>query len=288
MERAAEQGQPCGRAILRADELVVLLDRKSRCYLRRLRPGGRISVRGGSLQSDHLIGIAEGSVVYTSTREPLLLLRPTLAQLVPNLPRRAQVIYPKDIGPILLWGDIFPGARVVEIGTGPGALTIALLRAVGREGKVVSYEVRDDFAAMAEQNVRRFLGDTPQWTLRRADAFAGIAEREVDRFLTDIPEPWRLLGQAAESLRPGGVFVGFLPTVLQVKELVDGLECHGSFAAIETIETLVRHWHVKGPSVRPEHRMVAHTGFIVVARRRAAIGPSATDPPTRSREGQVR
>ncbi len=260
---------PGDRALLRDGDAIVLLDRKDRAYLRVLRAGGRLAVRGGALAADALIGRPEGIVVATARGERYLVLRPTYAQLIPNLPRRAQPIYPKDVGPLLLWGDVAAGATVVEIGTGPGALTLALLRAVGPTGRLVSYEVREDFAAMARDNVARFHGPAPQWTLRVGDAYAGLAERDVDRVVVDLPEPWRLLDAVADALRAGGVVTAFLPTVLQVKALVDALRAHGGFSAVETLETLARRWHVRDRSVRPEHRMVAHTGFLVVARRLA-------------------
>lgn len=258
------------RALLRDQDPVVLIDRKERIYLRVLRRGARISVRGAPLQCDALIGLPEGSTVESASGEALLLLRPTYAQLIPSLPRQAAPIYPKDVGPILLWGDIAPGAYVVEVGTGPGALTIALLRAIGTEGRLVSYEMREDFAAMARENVARYHGDAPNWTLRTADAFAGLEERDVDRLVIDLAEPWRLLDEAARSLRPGAVVTAFVPTALQVKQAVDGFRAHGHFGAVETLETLVRFWHVRDRSVRPEHRMVAHTGFLVFARRLAS------------------
>ena len=265
--------EPLRNGVLRAGDSVLFIDSKEREYLRLLRSGGRVHIRGGSFQADDLIGREEGSTVYNSAREPFLMLRPTFAQLIPNLPRQAQVIYPKDIGPILLWGDIYPGAVVVEVGTGPGALSMALLRAVGPHGRLISYETRADFAEMAQRNVQQFHGDSANWTIKIADAFAGIEERGVDRITVDLAEPWRLLPQAAAALRPGGLVVGYVPTVLQVKQFVDGLRSHGGFSAIQSFETLVRFWHVKNLSVRPEHRMVAHTGFIVVARRLAQADP---------------
>ncbi len=264
-EASSDDGS--ARALLREREPVFLLDRKGRGYLRTLRPGARMTVRGAAVACDAVIGRPEGSTVETAAGERLLVLRPTYAQLIPRLPRQAQPIYPKDVGPLLLWGDIGPGDLVVEIGTGPAALTLALLRAVGPTGRLVSYEVREDFAATARDNVARYHGPAPNWTLRVADAFAGLVERGVDRMVVDLAEPWQLLDHIAAALRPGGVLTAFVPTVLQVKEHVDALRAHERFDAVEALETLLRFWHVSARSVRPEHRMVAHTGFLVVARR---------------------
>ena len=272
MSAAPDAAPVAERAVLRDQEAIVLVDRKERTYLRTLRRGRTISVRGAPLPCDALIGLAEGSTVESASGESLLLLRPTYAQLIPSLPRQAQPIYPKDVGPILLWGDIGPGTHVVEVGTGPGALTIALLRAVGPTGRLASYEMREDFAAMARDNVARYHGPAPNWTLRTADAFAGIEERDVDRLVIDLAEPWHLLDTAAVALRPGAVVTAFVPTALQVKQAVDGFRQHGAFGAVESLETLVRFWHVRERSVRPEHRMVAHTGFLVFARRLAPAG----------------
>ncbi len=254
-------------SLLQAGDTVLFIDRKEREYLRTLKVGGRISLHGGALQADQIIGLPDGSLVHTARNEPFRVLRPTYAHLIPNLPRKAQVIYPKDVGIMLLWGDIVPGASVVEVGAGPGALTIALLRAIGPTGKLVTVEVREDFCEMSRENVARFFGEASNWTLMLGDAYAGIEARDVDRLLLDVPEPWRVLPHAAQALRPGGVLVGYVPTVVQVKALVDELRAHPGFAAIEVMENLLRFWHVKDLSVRPEHRMVAHTGFIIVARR---------------------
>jgi len=253
--------------LLQAGDTVLFIDRKEREYLRTLKAGGRISLHGGALQTDQIIGLPEGSLVHTARNEPFRVLRPTYAHLIPNLPRKAQVIYPKDVGIMLLWGDIVPGASVVEVGAGPGALTIALLRAIGPTGKLVTVEAREDFCEMSRENVARFFGEASNWTLMLGDAYEGIEARDVDRLLIDVPEPWRVLPHAAQALRPGGVLVGYVPTVVQVKALVDELRAHPGFAAIEVMENLLRFWHVKDLSVRPEHRMVAHTGFIIVARR---------------------
>lgn len=263
---------------LHPGDSVLFIDRKDRQYLRVLNPGSRLHVRAGTFAADDLIGQHEGVTLRNTAGEPFLVLRPTYSQLIPNLPRQAQVIYPKDIGPILLWGDIYPGATAIEVGVGAGALSIALLRALGREGRLISYEAREDFAEMAQRNVRQFFGDSPQWEVKIRNAFDGFDETGVDRMTVDLSEPWHLLPQAAAALRPGGLIVAYVPTIVQVKQFIDALRHHGGFGAIESFETLQRFWHVEGLSVRPEHRMVAHTGFIVVAR--VVVPPDAPAPGT--------
>jgi tRNA (adenine57-N1/adenine58-N1)-methyltransferase len=253
---------------LKANDPVLFIDRKHRRYLKRLRPGRKITIRGDIL-ADELLGLPEGSRVRFSSGETFLVLRPTYADLVPNLPRQAQVIYPKDSGPMLLWGDVFPGAVVIEGGIGAGALTIALLRAIGPAGRLISYELREDFATMARDNVAAYFGDAPQWTLKLGDLYQGFDEVGVDRMFLDVAEPARALEHAARALRPGGVLVCYVPTALQLKDTVEALEANPRFGEIESFETLLRHWQVKGLSVRPLHRMVAHSAFIIVARRLA-------------------
>ncbi len=255
------------RATLQPGDSVLFIDQKEREYIRILHPASVIALRGGNIPAEQFIGLVEGSVVQIGQGERFRILRPTYARLIPNLPRQAQVIYPKDIGPILLWGDVFPGARVLEVGSGPGALSIALLRAIGPEGRLLTVDIRTDHCKMARNNVRRFIGATPNWILAQTDAYQGLPIREVDRVLIDLPEPWQVLPHAREVVRPGGVLVGYLPTVLQVKELVDALHADPRFACVEVMENMLRFWHVKDRSIRPEHRMVAHTGFIIVARR---------------------
>jgi tRNA (adenine57-N1/adenine58-N1)-methyltransferase len=261
-------------ALLRDGDTILFIDRKAREYLRTLRAGRPLMVRGGKFTAEEFIGLPEGSVVRSPLGEYLQVFRPTYAQLIPNLPREAQVIYPKDVATILVWGDVHPGARVVEVGVGPGATTIALLRAIGPTGVLTTYEIRDDFVTMARNNVARFYGPAPQWRVVSGDAYQGIAERNVDRMVVDVPEPWQVIPHAAVALRPGGVFVGFTPTTPQMQQMVVALRAHG-FAAIEAMESLQRHWHVTDRSVRPEHRMVAHSGFLVVARR---LAPPRTPP----------
>lgn len=264
-------------AKLKPNDAVLFIDRKGRRYLKMLRPGTRILIRG-DISADELVGIDEGSRVKLSGGETFLVLRPTYADLIPHLPRQAQVIYPKDTGPLLIWGDVFPGATVIEGGVGAGALTIALLRAVGPAGRVISYELREDFAAAARRNVAAFFGAAPNWTLKLGDLYAGFAETGVDRLFLDLAEPGRALGVAARALRAGGVLICYVPTAIQLGDTVTALERDGGFGEVESFETLMRNWHVKGLSVRPVHRMVAHSGFIIVSRRLASPSRAAAEP----------
>jgi tRNA (adenine57-N1/adenine58-N1)-methyltransferase catalytic subunit len=253
---------------LKENDAVLFIDRKGRRYLKILEPGRKILIRG-EIRADELWGLDEGSRVKLSSGEPYLVMRPTYADLIPLLPRAAQVIYPKDTGPMLVWGDVYPGATVIEGGVGSGAFTIALLRAVGSEGRVISYELREDFAGRARRNVANFFGPAPNWELKLRDLYEGFDETNVDRIFIDLPEPGRALSIVEHALRPGGVFVSYVPTALQLKEIVESLQQHPRFAEIESFETLIRNWHVKGMSVRPVHRMIAHSAFIIVARRLA-------------------
>lgn len=265
------------RALLRDGDSILFIDRKQRQYLRTIRLGKKMNVRGATFAAEDLIGMPEGTIVRSSTGEYLQIFRPTYAQLIPNLPRQAQVIYPKDIGTILMWGDIHPGAHVIEVGVGPGATSMAILRMIGPTGTLTTYELREEFATMARGNVARFHGDAPNWTIKIRDAYEGFDETGVDRMMVDLSEPWRVVPHAARALRRGGVFIGFTPTVLQLKQLVDELRA-GPFAAVEILESLQRGWHVKDRSVRPEHRMVAHSGFLVIARRLAVESAPPTTP----------
>jgi tRNA (adenine57-N1/adenine58-N1)-methyltransferase len=260
---------PNPRGPLRENDPIVLLDRKNREYLARLDRARPIAIRGGKIAVEEIIGREEGMVIRSSVNEPFVVFRPTLPQLIPNLPRSAQVIYPKDIGAILLWADIFPGARVIEAGVGAGALSMALLRALGKEGRLVSYELREDFAELARKNVSRYFGAAPDWTIKLGDVAAELNETDIDRVILDLPEPWQVIERAWQALRPGGILLAYLPTVLQVKSLVDALRADRRFACLETSENLMRFWHFKGMSARPQHRMVAHTGFLTSARRLA-------------------
>jgi len=251
----------------REGDTIILLDpEKDKELAYRLRSGGGVNLHKGKVSFDDIIGKEDGTPVRTSTDARFIAFKPTLRQFIMHMPRDTQIIYPKDIAMILLYGDIYPGARVLEAGIGSGALTLGLLRAVGKEGQVISYEVREEFVKRALENIRRYMGEPPNHTVKRRDIYEGIEDGEIDRLILDVPEPWRVVGHAREALRPGGIFVSYLPTIIQVKTLVDRLREEPAFVSIEVMEVLVRNWQIEGLSVRPLHRMVAHTGFITIAR----------------------
>ncbi|MCS7206961.1 MAG: tRNA (adenine-N1)-methyltransferase [Dehalococcoidia bacterium] len=252
--------------VFRPGDQVLLVDRKDRRYLFTLVPGHTFHTHLGALPHDTILGQAPGARI-TAGGHTFLALRPTLADYIQELPRVTQIIYPKDLGAILVYGDIFPGARVLEAGLGSGALTLALLRAVGPQGCVISYEVRRDYIPRARQNVQALFPEPSNWVIREADVYAGIADRGLDRIILDVPEPWRAVPHAAPALLPGGILLCWLPTVLQVHRLCMALEAHPEFDLVETFEVLLRPWHMSPVSARPVHRMVAHTGFITTARR---------------------
>jgi tRNA (adenine57-N1/adenine58-N1)-methyltransferase len=248
---------------------VLLVDRKDRRYLVSLRSGRTFQSHAGIVSHDTIIGASEGTEIEAllgdSSRRSnarYLAVRPTLADVVLNMPRGAQVIYPKDLGAILLAADIFPGARVLEAGVGSGALSMTMLRAGAR---IVGYEIRPDFAATATANVAAVLGNTECYELSERDVYEGIGERELDRVVLDLPEPWRVVPHAEEALRAGGILCSYLPSITQVAELRAALAA-SAFGLEETFEVLRRTWHIEGRSVRPDQRMVAHTGFITTAR----------------------
>jgi tRNA (adenine57-N1/adenine58-N1)-methyltransferase len=252
-----------------AGDRVLVVDNKGRRHLVTLEVGGQFHTHAGILAHDDLIDHADGTIVRTSRGARLVAVRPTLAEYVLEMPRGAQVIYPKDIGPILVLADVFPGARILESGVGSGALTTALLRAIGPTGHITGYELRDDFAERAVANVHGFLGTDVPLDVEVRDVYEGIDERELDRVMLDLPEPWRVVKHAVSALRTGGILMAYLPTILQVGRLREEL-ANSPFAMAETVEVLQRGWHVEGQSIRPDHRMVAHTGFLTHARLLAA------------------
>ena len=254
-----------------AGDRVLLVDAKRRRHLVTLSAGGQFHTHAGVLEHDAMIGKPEGSTVRTTLGSRLVAVRPTLAEYVLEMPRGAQVIYPKDLGPILILADVFHGAKVLESGVGSGALTLALLRAVGSTGTVTGYEIRDDFARRAQSNVEGFLGDDIPLTVEVRDIYEGIEVTDVDRVLLDLPEPWRVVKHAEQAMHTGGIMLAYLPTIGQVARLREEL-AGSAFGMIETLEVLQRTWHVDGQSVRPDHRMVAHTGFLTHAR---LLAPSA-------------
>jgi tRNA (adenine57-N1/adenine58-N1)-methyltransferase catalytic subunit len=242
---------------------VMLIDAKKRRYLVTLQEGGEFHSHAGFVPHGDILGQPEGITVRSTRGQGYRVVRPTLADFVLKMPRGAQVIYPKDLGPILVLADISPGVRVLESGVGSGALSMTMVRA----GAVVTgYEVRDDFAERARANVASFLGadalDRYQVEIR--DCYEGIDAR-VDRIVLDLPEPWRVVPHAEEALEPGGVLVAYTPSITQATQLRAALD-DSAFAMAETLEVLQRTWHIEGQAVRPDHRMVAHTGFLTHAR----------------------
>jgi tRNA (adenine57-N1/adenine58-N1)-methyltransferase len=266
-------GEATGRPFVVGDR-VLLLDSKGRRYLVTLAEGAEFHTHAGPLPHAELLGASEGVTVRSTRGSRFVAVRPTLAEVILKMPRGAQVIYPKDLGPILMMADIFPGARVLEAGVGSGALSMTALRA-GAE--IVGYELREDFANRARNNVVEFLGTEVEsrYRIEVRDVYDGIDEVGLDRMLLDLPEPWRVVKAAEGALVPGGILLSYLPSIVQVAQLREALD-HSGFGMVETIEVLQRSWHVEGLSVRPDHRMVAHTGFLTAAR--LLRGPAGPDP----------
>jgi tRNA (adenine57-N1/adenine58-N1)-methyltransferase len=254
------------RWVFHTGDLALLVDRKGRRNLVTLEPGKSFHTHFGVLPHEAVIGQESGSRVTVGSQR-VLALKPTLAEYIQEIRRVTQIIYPKDIGPILVYGDVFPGARVLEAGLGSGALTLALLAAVGPQGAVTTYELKQETVEKAVSNLRRH-GPVPEnFAAHVRDVYQGIAEPELDRVILDVPEPWNVVSHAAEALVPGGIFLSYLPTVLQVHRLGEALSAHPNFDLVDTFEVLIRPWHVSRRSVRPAHRMIGHTGFITTARR---------------------
>jgi len=268
-------------------EQVLLIDQRGKRHLIFLRKAETFHSDRGWIPHDTIIGQPDGSWVRSSLGLRYLALRPTLAEYVLDMPRGAQVIYPKDLAMILFWADVYPGCRVLEAGMGSAALTLALLRAVGPEGRVISYEQREEFARRALANIHTRLGEVTNLTVRLRPVEDGLLDEEpVDRVLLDLPEPWRLTAPMAGVLRPGGILLSYVPTIIQSQQLCEALQRDRHWALIETFEILFRPWNIEGQSVRPFHRMVAHTGFITVARRVVPEEHGGTGPRARPAEAE--
>jgi tRNA (adenine57-N1/adenine58-N1)-methyltransferase len=248
-----------------------------------LSPGKVFHTHRGALPHDDLIGLPEGSVVASAGGTTYLALRPLLSDYVLSMPRGAQVIYPKDAGQIVAMGDVFPGAKVLEAGAGSGALACSLLRAVGEHGELHSFELRTEFAEVARRNVAAFFGEVPPtWHLTVGDV-ARCTQTGFDRIILDVLAPWEVLDLVDRALVPGGVLVGYVATTPQLSELVEAIRERGGYTEPRAFETLVRDWHVDGLAVRPEHRMIGHTAFLVTTRR---LAPGVVAPPRRRKPSQ--
>ncbi len=273
-------GAAARRGPFRSGDRVQLTDPKKRMHTITLATGGQFHTHRGIVNHDDLIGAPEGTVVKSTSGTPYLALRPLLSDYVLSMPRGAQVIYPKDAALIVGYADVFPGARVVEAGAGSGSLTCSLLRAVGDAGHVSSYELRPEFADVARANVLRYFGvQHPAWSLTVGD-LDDAKDTDVDRVVLDMLAPWEVLDTVSRMLVPGGVVCCYVATTTQLSRTVEALRSHGTFTEPWSMESLVRPWHVEGLAVRPDHRMVAHTAFLVFGRR---LAEGVAPPPVRRR-----
>jgi tRNA (adenine57-N1/adenine58-N1)-methyltransferase catalytic subunit len=258
-----------------AGELALLIDARGNQHLVRLDPGDTFHHHLGSVPHAAVIGQPDGAVVRSGQGWPVVAVRPRLVDYVLAMPRRSGIVYPKDAAEILAWADVRPGQRVLESGVGSGALTLALLRAVGAGGLVIGYEQRQDFIDLAVANVHGFrdpaLGEL---LVRERDVYAGIVDADLDCVVLDLAEPWRVVPHLPGCLRQGGWLCGYTPSIVQAAQLVEALRAAGRFAQVATREVLVRGWHVKGAAVRPQHEMVGHTGFVTLGRLVAEGAPS--------------
>lgn len=255
--------------LLAEGEWVRITDAKGRRHNIRLQAGKEFSTKKGQLRHDDMIGQPEGIVLVSSLGGEYQVFRPLLSEYVISMPRGAAIVYPKDAAHIVTMADIFPGARVVEAGAGSGALTLYLLRAVGADGHVSSYELREDFAEIARRNVEQIAGADAPWTLTIGDLREVMAEPEIDRLILDMVDPWTCVPLAAERLVPGGIVCAYVATTTQLSLFVETLRADGGFTEPHAWETSMRDWHLEGLAVRPIHGSVGHTAFLVTARRMA-------------------
>ena len=249
---------------------VQLTDAKGKLYSITLTQGSEWHTHKGMLKHDALIGLPEGSIVATNQDLKFQAFRPLLADYVLSMPRGATIIYPKDAAMILGVADVKPGIRVLEAGVGSGALSIYLLRAIGKEGVLHSVEIREDFAEISEKNVSSYFGAKPtNWNLTIGALQDQTYEADFDRVLLDMLAPWECLDVASKALVPGGVFMAYVATTTQLSKIAEAIKESGNFTEPESSETIVRGWHHEGLAVRPQHRMIGHTGFLIFARRMA-------------------
>ncbi len=285
------------RGPLREGEWIRLVDQKGRKHNFELVAGKRFFSNRGHIEHDDLIGREEGFSVVSSAGGEYLVFRPLLSEFVVSMPRGAAVVYPKDAAQIVAMADIFPGARVVEAGVGSGALTCSLLRAVGPHGTVMSWERREEFADVARRNVTQFFGgDHPAWQLALGDLQEELPRSgaKVDRVILDMLAPWECVDAVADALLPGGIVVAYVATTTQLSRYVETVRAHGGFTEPQPWESLVRDWHVEGLAVRPGHKMIGHTAFLVTSRRMApgrpprarSVGPRPV-PTARTTTGRV-
>ena len=262
------------RGPLQPGEWVRLVDGKGRRHNICLEPGRSFHTNRGGLSHDDIIGREEGFTLTSTSGGEYLVFRPLLSEFVVSMPRGAAVVYPKDSAQIVAMADIFPGAHVVEAGVGSGALTCSLLRAVGPHGRVLSFERREEFADVARGNVATFHGADPgNWSITLGDLAEAlpeqVAEASVDRVVLDMLAPWECIDAVSTALKPGGVLLCYVATVTQLSRVAEAIRATGWYTEPQANETMVRGWHVQGLAVRPDHRMIAHTGFLITARRLA-------------------
>lgn len=264
---------------------VKLAGPKNRLNTITLVPDGQFHSHKGVIKHSDIVGLPDGSVLTNNSGEQYLALRPLLSDFVMSMPRGAAIVYPKDAAQILTLADIFPGAKVVEAGVGSGALSLHLLRAIGETGQLLSFERRQEFADIAQANVAAFYGFTPpQWSVTVGDLQVELPRScepgSVDRVVLDMLAPWECVDEVATVLAPGGVLICYVATVTQLSRVAEQLRQSRCFTHPQASETLVRGWHVEGLAVRPDHRMVAHTGFLISARR---LAPGAVLPELKRR-----
>ncbi|GAA3587115.1 tRNA (adenine-N1)-methyltransferase [Klugiella xanthotipulae] len=273
----------------REGDRVQLTGPKNRRNTVTLGSGKEFHSHRGVIKHDDIIGLPDGSVVANSAGEEYLALRPLLTDFAMSMPRGAAIIYPKDSAQIITQADIFPGATVIEAGVGSGALSLWLLRAIGPSGRLASFERRDEFADIARENIATFLGyDPDNWSVTVGDLqdelHATFTDGSVDRVVLDMLAPWECVDETARVLKPGGVILCYVATATQLSRVAEGLRASGKFTNPDSSETMVRGWHVEGLAVRPDHRMIAHTGFLITARRLApdTILPELKRRPSKS------